>query len=588
MRAISVAALSATLLLGVASAQTKVTKPFVWPAAWSDTPAKSAKKGGVLRQSAISDFKTYNPFTTAEAGSIPSIEEVGTTGLVTQDPRTDDFIPYMAESYKASADGKVYTFTLRKGMKFSDGQEITADDFVTTFNITMDEKVGSQARDGFIINGKPVTMKKLGTYELQVTFPSKDVTAFAKLTLAPEPDHIWGKAYRSGGAEAVKKLYSLNTPAKELVTAGAWVLSGYRVGERASFVKNKYWGEWNKDSAGNALPYLDGQSFTIVKDTNADLAAFLAGQTDIAPISKADDLAQIKSAIDKGSLKANFYPNVGPNSTSSWIVFNWNKSDDPAKQALFRNEKFRQAMSQLANRAAMVKLVLGGLGSEVYTSVYPVFNSFIPKDLKTFKYDPAAAVKTLAGLGYTKKDSSGYLVNAKGDRVEFDLVTNAGNKEREQMMQIFADEAKKVGVKVNAKSIDFNNLVNALTASGDKRPFDAILLGLSGGDNIWPFGSNVVPCDGGLHFWNMSGKCLDTDEKKISDLYFQGLQESSTAKRRAIAADLLRTESTLQPVVYLIATNYHVAFNSRVGGAMPRNLWSSYYGSRLLPLTYIK
>lgn len=588
MRAISVAALSATLLLGVASAQTKVTKPFVWPAAWSDTPAKSAKKGGVLRQTNLSDFKTYNPFTTAEAGSIPSIMTVGTAGLVIQDPRTDDFIPYMAESYKASTDGKTYTFTLRKGMKFSDGEEITVDDYMTTYNIIMDEKVGSQSRDGFLVKGKPITFKKLGTYQLQVTFPERDVTAFAKLTLAPEPDHVWGKAYRSGGADAVKKMYGLGTTPKSVVTAGAWILTGYRPGERVTFAKNKYWGEWNKDSAGNSLPYLDGQTFAIVKDENADLAAFLAGQTDLVAANQAEDLAQIKSAIDKGTLKATLVPNVGPQSTSSWIVFNWNKSDDPAKQALFRNEKFRQAMSHVANRAAMVRIVLGGLGTEVYTSVYPVFARFVPKDLPTYKFNPAAATKLLAELGYTKKDASGFLVNAKGERLEFDLTTNAGNKVREQMMQIFADEARKIGVKVNAKPIDFNNLVNALTAAGDKRPFDAILLGLSGGDNIWPFGNNVVPCDGGLHFWNMSGKCLDPDEKKISDLYFQGLQETNLTKRRAIAADLLKIESKLQPVVYLAATNFHVAFNSRVGGAMPRNLWDSYYGSRVLPLTYIK
>lgn len=587
IRTVSLVALSATMLLGVASAQ-KVNKPFVWPAAWSDTPAKSAKRGGEVRQSQISDFKTYNPFTTAEAGSIPSIMTTGTAGLVTQDPRTDDFLPYMAESYKASADGKTYTFTLRQGMKFSNGNEITADDFITTMKIHMDEKVGSQARDGFIIKDKPVVFKKLGKYSLQVTFPERDVTAFAKLTIAPEDSKFWGPLYAKGGAEAVKQAWGLNTPAKNIISAGAWTLSGYRVGERASFVKNKYWGEWNRDSANQPLPYLNGQTYTIVKDTNADLAAFLAGQIDVGPVATADQLAQVKKAIDAGQLKATLLPNVSPNATSSWIVFNWNKSDSPEKQALFRDVSFRQAMSHLANRAAMVQLVFGGLGSEVYTSVYPIFNSFIPKDLKTYRYDPAAAAKLLADLGYSKKNSDGYLVNDKGDVLEFDLTTNAGNKQREQMAQIFADEAKKAGVKVNFKPIDFNNLVNALTATGDKRPFDAILLGLSGGDNIWPFGSNVVPCDGGLHFWNASGKCISPNETKIEQLYYQGLAETSAAKRKQIAAQMLRLESADQPVVYLAGTNYHVAYNNRLGGAYPKNLMNSYYGSRALPLTYIK
>ncbi|WP_041230609.1 ABC transporter substrate-binding protein [Deinococcus peraridilitoris] len=580
--------LSSALVLGAASAQTKVDKPFVWPAAWSDTPAQQAKRGGELRGSQISDFKTFNPFTSAEADSIPTIMATGTSGLVRQDPRTDEFLPYMAESFTASKDGRTYTFTLRKGMKFSDGVEITADDFVTTWKLHTDEKVGSQARDGFFIEDKPVTVKKLGKYQLQVTFPSQDVTAFAKLTFEPWPDHVWGKAYRSGGAAAVKALYALNTPAKNIVSPGAWVLSGYRPGERASFVKNKYWGEWNKDSAGGALPYLNGQSVRIVEDTNSDLAAFLAGQTDVGPATKADNLAQIKKAIDAGSLKATLLPNVSPNATSSWIVFNWNKADDPKKQELFRNGKFRQAMSHLANRDAMVQLVFGGLGAPVYSSVYPIFSNFIPKDLPTYKYNVQAAQKLLAELGYTKKDTDGYLVNASGERLEFDLTTNAGNNEREQMAQIFADEAKKAGVKVNFNPIDFNKLVDSLTASGDKRPFDAILLGLSGGDNIWPFGSNVVPCDGGLHFWNMSGKCIAPEEEQMQKLYFQGLKESDPAKRRALGQQLASVESKLQPVVYLAGPVYNVAYNNRVGGAMPRKLMNSYYGSRFTVLSFIK
>lgn len=366
------------------------------------------------------------------------------------------------------------------------------------------------------------------------------------------------------------------------------MLSGYRAGERASFVKNKYWGEWNKDSAGKALPYLNGQSFRIVKDSNAALAAFLAGQIDVGPTAKAEDLAQIKSAADSGRLKATLIPNIGPNSTSSWIVFNWNKSDDTAKQALFRDKRFRQAMSHLANRDAMVKLVLGGIGNPVYSSVYPVFQNFVPKDLKKFEYNISAAQKLLGELGYTKKDSEGYLVNAKGERLEFDLNTNAGNTEREKMGRLFADEAKKAGVRVNFQPIDFNKLVDALTAQSDKRPFDAILLGLSGGDNIWPYGSNVVPCDGGLHFWNMSGKCIDPAETRMEQLYFQGQAEVDTAKRRQISYQLAQVEAELQPVVYLAGTAYSVAYNSRIGGAMPRGLINSYYGERFLPLTYVK
>ena len=64
---------------------------------------------------------------------------------------------------------------------------------------------------------------------------------------------------------------------KTIVAPGAWVISSYQPGQRAVLKKNTYYGEWVKDSAGKGLPYLDTYSIRIVKDQNADLAAYLSG-----------------------------------------------------------------------------------------------------------------------------------------------------------------------------------------------------------------------------------------------------------------------------------------------------------------------
>jgi peptide/nickel transport system substrate-binding protein len=99
---------------------------------------------------------------------------------------------------------------------------------------------------------------------------------------------------------------------------------------------------------------------------------------------------------------------------------------------------------------------------------------------------------------------------------------------------------------------------------------------------------NVVPCTGNLHSYNTSGKCITSQEQLMNKLYDQGDQELSLTRRKAIAAQLLKVESELQPTVYLAAPNFHVVFNSRLGGEMPRNLMDAYYGSRFQALTYIK
>ncbi|AXG98331.1 ABC transporter substrate-binding protein [Deinococcus wulumuqiensis] len=579
--------LALALTLGNAAAQAD----FVYPQAWSADPAASAKTGGELRTYTLSDFKTLNPFVSKEADSLPNSYFNLGAGLFTQDPRNDKFIPVMAASMPTvSNNGKRFVVKIRQGMKFSDGQAITADDWVSTLAIHKDDKVGSNSYDSFFINKKPVTVKKLDTYTLQFDFPTVDVSAYSKMSYTPWPDHVFGKAYRSGGAAAVTKLWPLNTPGSNIVVPGAWTLESFQAGQRVVLKKNTRFGEWNKDSAGKALPYLDRLSFRVIENQNAALAAYLAGQIDTFGPRNADDLAQIKRAIDGGNLKAELFANVGPQATSTWVVWNWNKSGDPFKQKIFRDVRFRRAMSHIANRKAMVQLTLGGLGTEVYSSVYPIFKNYTYASTPKYSYDLDQARKLLAQMGFTKKDKDGWLVDAQGRRLEFTLNTNSGNTVREQQGRIFADEAKKVGVKINFNPIDFNNLVDLMYEKGENRKFDSILLSFAGGTNYWPYSSNTVTCGGSLHAYNnpTNGACLTSQEQLITKLFNQGQQTLDDTKRRAVGEQLSKAMAELQPFVYLAGSNYHVSFNSRLGGEMPRNLWDAYYGSRLNVLTYIK
>ncbi|WP_407539285.1 ABC transporter substrate-binding protein [Deinococcus radiomollis] len=578
--------LAAALTMG-----SSLAAPFVYPAKWSADPASAAKKGGDYRDSSISDYKTINPFTSAEAQSIPNYWMSLGAGLFTQDQTNDSFIPDMAEAMpEISNNGKRFVVKIRQGMKFSDGQPITADDWVTTYKIHTDDKVGSNSHDGFFINDKPITVKKINTYTLQFDFPQTSANAYLTMSYTPWPDHVFGKAYTAGGAEAVKKLWGLNVNPSEVVTAGAFVLQSYSAGQRAVLKRNTYFGEWNKDSAGAALPYLDTVTLKIVKDQNAALASYLAGELDVYGARNADDLAQIKKAIDAKTLNATEIANVSPAASSQWITFNWNKADSPFKQKLFRDVRFRHAMSMLANRDAMVQLALGGLGVPTYYSVYPVFKNYISDSAPKYPYNLDGAAKLLAQMGFTKKGSDGILVNAQGQKLEFTLATNSGNTTRAQLGQIFTDEAKKIGVKVNFTPIDFNVLVGQLTAKGENRPFDAILLGLANGGNIWPFGDNVVPCGTNLHSYNnpTSGKCATSQEQLMTKLFYQGQSTVDQAARRAVGIQLLKTEAELQPVIFLVGGAYHVNYNNRLGGQFPRDQMDSYYLSRNPVTTYIK
>ena len=590
--------MAALALFTFGSAQDMATteNPFVYPANWS-ADAGAATPGGTYQSYSISDFDSFNPFTSTSSPDLPNNGMGNFVGLVRRDPYSlSEWIPWMAESYEFDESNTVLTFKIRQGMTFSDGEPITADDWVTTFKIHTDPDVGSNSYSSFFINDEPVTVEKVDDYTLKITYPQPDVSALSIAAYTPWPDHIFGPVYEQSGAAGITEMWSLSDDPTSFVSPGPFMAQSYVPGERATFVRNPNFGTWNVDADGNQLPYLDGLTVTLVPDLNGALASYLSGALDAGPSTTVDQIQQIQSAIDGGQLDATLLPNQSGQASSQWIIFDWNRADDPFKQDLFRNESFRQAMSHLADRDAMVRLVYGGLGAPIYTGVYPVLSDWINPDVPTYPYDPEAAAQLLADIGFTQKDSDGTLMNADGQRLEFNLVTNAGNNQREQLAQIFVDTAAEIGVKINFQPIAFEVLVDQLTTPGEDRGFDSILLGLTNGDIDWPFGTNVTPCGTNLHAFNYpaeNGDCLATKEITAERLYYNGRRELDLDARRQIGYQLQNAWSEMQGFVYLAGPTYNPTWNNRVGGNYPTDILTSLlsdalFGPREPALTFIR
>ncbi|AWN23769.1 ABC transporter substrate-binding protein [Deinococcus irradiatisoli] len=581
----------AALTLGAASAT-----PFVHPADRTVSKPSDVKMGGTLRMTVAGDFDTYNPLVAQGRPNIPELTDAG--GLLGVDPYTYEYIPYMAQSFTQSKDQRTFTFTLRPELKWSDGQAITADDFITAMKIySSDEEANlfSYFTDG----GKPVTFKKLGNLQLSITFPRATVQNLETISyITPLPDHVFGKAFGAGGAagvKAVRALWPIDTDPSKLVVSGDFKVASYKRGERLTLVKNPYYGQWNKDSAGRPVPYMDGIQYSIVKDLNAQLAQFLAGNVDLFSPSNRDQLAQIVAAKNAGKLAVDVLANAGPLGSVDYLYFNWNKSSDPFKQALFRNPKFRQAMSQLVNKDQMIDQVLGGLGVAAWTSVYPLYSDWVAPNVDKYKYNPAAANKALDALGFKKRGADGIRVDSKGNRLSFTLVTNSENNRRQQMATIFADEAKKAGVEVKTNFIPFNQALEIIYPSANKtdRKFDAAITGLNGGGFINPVGvASIFECGGDLNGYNQSDKCIAPWETQQLNLFYKSTAEFDQEKRKAISNQIQQLQVENEGYIYLLSQNGHYAWDSRVQGESPKKiatpLWASlYFGVRDLDLTWL-
>nr|WP_246351125.1 ABC transporter substrate-binding protein [Deinobacterium chartae] len=569
--------------------------PYVYPANQSVSKPSEVKTGGVLRLVQLKDFDTYNPFTSQGRPSLPELTDVG--ALITADPYTSEYVPYLAESYTISKDKRTFTFKLRPELKWSDGEPITADDFVTTMKIHADEAVGSNLYSYMYDNGKPVVVKKIDNRTLSITFPRGVVDSLETISfINPYPDHVFGPVYRSRGAAGIKAMWNLDTDPSKLVTGGPFKVERYVKGERVVLTKNRYFGDWNKDSAGKPLPYLDGLQYTIIPDQNAELAQFLAGNTDLYTPTTRDQLAQVVAAEKAGKLKVNVLANVSTQASSDMMYFNWNKASDPWKQKLFRDVRFRRAMSQLVNKEAMVDLVLGGLGKPVYTSVYPLYDQWVAPGVDKYKFNPQAAAKTLADLGFKKKGPDGILVDGSGRKLEFTLITNSENTRRQQLAKIFADEAKKVGVSVKTSFIPFNQLLDITGPETGKedRKFDVAISGIGGGGFIYPVGvASMLSCGGDLNNYNASTKCIAPWETQMYNLFLKGQSEFDIDKRKAIANQIQKLQAENLGNIYLVSQAQHYAWSDRVQGEFPKKIispvWAStYFGPRNIAQTWIK
>ena len=116
--------------------------------------------GGTLVVAQSAEPKTLNPVTAADA---PSREVIGRmmADLIHINRDSQKTEPSLAKSWTTSRDGRVFTFKLRRGLRFSDGQPFDADDVVFSFQVYLDEKIHSPQRDLLIVGGKPIAVQKI-------------------------------------------------------------------------------------------------------------------------------------------------------------------------------------------------------------------------------------------------------------------------------------------------------------------------------------------------------------------------------------------------------------------------------------------
>jgi peptide/nickel transport system substrate-binding protein len=529
-------------------------------------PGAIGRAGGRAVVSLRAEPKTLNPLTAVDA---PSREVIGTmhADLVHINRATQMTEAALAKSWKVSPDGLQYTVVLRKGLRFSDGQPLDADDVIFTMRVYLDENVHATQRDLLIVGGKPITVRKLneGTIVFQLAKPyGAGERLFDGLDILPR--HLLEKPYQEG---KLAQAGILATPANQWAGAGPYRLKEYTPGQKLVVERNPFY--WKTDTTGKNLPYLDELVFLFVPSADAQVLRFQSGETDMISRLGAENFS-VLSRQQRGFTMTD----AGPGLEYNFLFFNLNDLGEKAtpeiaqKSKWFRDVKFRQSVSAAVDREAIVRLVYQGRGAALWGPVTPGnrrwVNASIPHPARSL--EQARTLLKEAGFSW-KTDLNGELslLDSAGKTVEFSILTSSSNADRTKMAAIIQDDLKELGMHVQVVPLEFRSLIDRVTQT---KEYDACVLGLASFDADPNSDLNVWLSNGGTHLWNPSQTHPATRwEAEIDGLMEQQLAAPSFEQRKKLYDHVQQILAEYQPMIFLASPNILAGAKNGIGNFHP-------------------
>lgn len=535
------------------------------------------------------DPKTFNYVLSNESPNVfgPIYE-----GLITEDG-VGNIQPALAQSWQEEKLRIV--FTLRKDLKWSDGQPLTVDDILFTFNdIYFNEGIPTSIRDVLRVGKSRALpkLRKLDERRVEFTVP-EPFAPFLRTAggVAILPKHALRQSVTTknkGGNLQFLSTWGTDTDPDMIISNGAYQLESYKPNERVTFRRNPYY--WRRDTQGNPQPYIERLVWQIVENRDTALMQFRSQGLDLVEIGAAS-FGLLKHEEERG--KFTIY-NGGSDPGSIYISFNQNKGSrngrplvDPIKSRWFNTVAFRQAVAYGIDRPRMINNILRGLGELQNSSIWDGSPYFFPpeKGLKVYDYNPQKSKELLLGAGF-KYNNKGQLLDADGNRVRFTLLSSAGSKTGDAVGSQFKQDMSKLGIQVDFQPIDFGVLGDKL---GNTYQWEAVFGATTGGGIDPNGGANFWSPDGEFHPFNqkptagqppIEGREVAPWEAEIGRLYIEGAQELDETKRKAIYAQTQQIAQEYLPYIHLFTPLSLTAVRDRVqpikysayGGA----LWNIY------------
>ncbi|GAA0514691.1 peptide ABC transporter substrate-binding protein [Saccharopolyspora subtropica] len=464
-------------------------------------------QGATLRVGLQQQIDSLNPFLGYSLAATDIFRVIYPT-LTTYSPDDFSVMPELAESWESSPDKLTWTFHIRRGVQWSDGQPVTARDAAYTFNRMMTDPAAATANGNFVENFDTVTAPDDTTLVIRTRTPQATMLAIDAPIV---PEHVWSK---------VADVASFANDQMPVVGSGPFTLTGYRAEQDITLTANpNFW---------RGAPKIAQLQFIQFKNSDAAVQALRKGEVDVVQkltpaqfdaLAGQDDITQVRGQGRR------FYELIlNPGATNSE-----NAPIGTGHPAL-RDVRVRQAIDHAIDRQVLVDRVLGGYGQVGGGYLPPIFADFhwTPPQPRTF--DPAAANRMLDEAGY-HRGPDGIRRTPQGEPLNFDFVLHGDEPADAQVGEFVKRWLADLGITVELQPVSDNQL-NDRTTAGD---FDMVISGWSANPDpdyvlrLQTCAARPNPAGGGT---NDTFLC----DQQYDDLYHRQLAEFDPARR----ADLVK------------------------------------------------
>jgi peptide/nickel transport system substrate-binding protein len=496
---------------------------------------------------------------------------IGYENLLRWTPAWDGIIPNVASAFEANDEGTEFTFHLREGMKWSDGEPFTAHDIVFWYEAKVaNPEVSPSPITWMITNGEMGVVEAVDDYTVKFTFSGPNglfiqrMAAIDGREVTRYPEHYLAQFHKEYNAEGIDALVAeagvadwvalWNLKSTDIEgfrsmkpVIGAWVVQSDYTADTVQLVatRNPYY--WKVDPEGNQYPYIDTVQYDVGADVETLTLKALNGEIDFQDRHIATNTNKAVFFDNQEAGGYHFYETV-PSSMNSVIISLNLTHLDPVKREVFQNKDVRIAMSHAIDRQTIIDLIFVGQGEPWQLAprpTSPFYNEQLAKQYTEFNVD--LANQMLDDAGFAERNDAGIRLGPDGNPISFTIDVAAVNTDQVNVTEQVATYWQAVGIDAQPNVIDRDLLYQRKEANQQ----DASVWGGDGGLDVvleprwyFPF-SNESHFGEAWQYWFANPEDPRAEEPPAAtmqqmDLYRQIMASADPAQQDELMKQILQ------------------------------------------------